>query len=58
MVARPIIEAIASFDDAKRSDLDYLIEKFAQVEAVLALHNQILDTYANRPVVETWYEFR
>jgi hypothetical protein len=58
IVARPIIESIAIFEEAYKSDLDYLVEKFIQVEAVLRLHIQILDTYANKPVIETWYEFR
>ncbi|MFC1658611.1 hypothetical protein ACFL1D_04400 [Candidatus Omnitrophota bacterium] len=58
LVAQPVVEAIALFDESKKTDLNYLKEKFVQVQAVLKLHNEIMDTYANEPVIETWYEFR
>jgi|GEM_PF-5953884 len=58
IVPIPIIEAIAFSGETQTTDLGRLRERFIQVEVVLHLHSQILDTYANEPVVETWYEFR
>lgn len=58
LVPQSLLDDIISLDDSRKTDINYLKQKFIQVEVIFRLHHQILDTLANSPVVETWYEFR
>jgi len=58
LVVSSLIDNIADFDASRKFDLDYIKKKFIQVEVVFRLHRQIVANLVDRPVIQTWYEFR
>jgi len=58
LVPQGLLENIVSLDESRKNDVQYLREKFGQIEVIFRLHQQVLDNYTNKPVTEIWYEFR
>lgn len=52
------LEALYQVSVEESQDLDYVRNKFIELENLLTINKQMMDTVTYEPIVQTWYEFR
>jgi hypothetical protein len=52
------LEALYQVSIEESEDLDYVRNKFIELENLLVINKQMMDTVTYEPIVQTWYEFR
>lgn len=50
------IEEMAEIQEESADDLVYLMNKTAELKALLEVNQKMLDLSVNKPVIETWFE--
>jgi len=52
------LEKLYEVSKEKSQDIDYLRNKTQELKAVMELNKRMIDNIANKPVTQTWFEFR
>ncbi|MDD5431543.1 MAG: DUF2341 domain-containing protein [Candidatus Omnitrophica bacterium] len=52
------LEKLYQVTAEKKNDIDYLKNKSQELKATLELNKKMVDNIANKPVTQTWYEYK
>ncbi|MFC1658613.1 hypothetical protein ACFL1D_04410 [Candidatus Omnitrophota bacterium] len=52
------LESLYEVSIESSEDLDYVRNKFIELENLLTINKEMMDTVTYEPIVQTWYEFR
>ncbi len=52
------LQKLYEISSDKKQDINYLKNKTQQLKAAMALNQKTVDNIANKPVTQTWYEYR
>jgi hypothetical protein len=52
------LQKLYEISSDKKHDIDYLKNKTQQLKAAMALNQKTVDNIANKPVTQTWYEYK
>ena len=54
----PTLEKLGSVDQDKKNDVVYLKNKTQEIKALIELNNKMMSTISDKPVTQSWFEFR
>jgi hypothetical protein len=52
------LEKLYEVSSEKKDDLNYLKNKTQEMKAVIELNQKMVDNIANKPITQTWYEYK
>ncbi len=52
------LEKLLEVNEEKKGDMNYLKNKTQELKAVMDVNQKMIDNMANKPVTQTWFEFR
>jgi hypothetical protein len=52
------LQKLVEVSQEKKQDMMYLKNKTQEMKAVLEINNKLMDNMANKPVTQTWFEFK
>jgi len=52
------LEKLYDVSSEKKDDMTYLKNKTQELKAVMELNQKMVDNIANKPITQTWYEYK